>query len=77
MKIFFLIRGVREYSCGYRAYSASIIKAISVYGNSFIQLRGLGFTCTLEKLVKLHMIGARFSEVPFVLRMIKKLVKAR
>ena len=43
MKIFFPIRGVREYSCGYRAYSASIIKkAISVYGNSFIQLHGLG-----------------------------------
>jgi dolichol-phosphate mannosyltransferase len=69
MKIFFPIRGVREYSCGYRAYSASIIKhAISTYGNSFIQLRGLGFTCTLEKLVKLHMLGARFVEVPFVLR---------
>jgi dolichol-phosphate mannosyltransferase len=69
MKLFFPIRGVREYSCGYRAYSASIIKnAISTYGNSFIQLRGLGFTCTLEKLVKLHMLGARITEVPFVLR---------
>lgn len=69
MKLFFPIRGLREYSCGYRAYSASIIKrAITVYGNSFIQLKGLGFTCTLEKLVKLHMLGARFAEVPFVLR---------
>ena len=67
------MRGVREYSCGYRAYSASIIKnAISTYGNSFIQLKGLGFTCTLEKLVKLHMLGARISEVPFVLRYDKK-----
>ena len=74
MKAFFPMRGVREYSCGYRAYSASIIKnAISTYGNSFIQLRGLGFTCTLEKLVKLHMLGARITEVPFVLRYDKKI----
>ena len=74
MKLFFPMRGVREYSCGYRAYSASIIKnAISTYGNSFIQLRGLGFTCTLEKLVKLHMLGARITEVPFVLRYDKKI----
>ena len=73
MKVFFPIRGIREYSCGYRAYSASIIKnAISTYGNSFIQLRGLGFTCTLEKLVKLHMLGARITEIPFVLRYDKK-----
>ena len=73
MKVFFPIRGVREYSCGYRDYSASIIKrAISTYGNSFIQLRGLGFTCTLEKLLKLHMLGARITEVPFVLRYDKK-----
>ena len=73
MKIFFPISGVREYSCGYRAYSASIVKkAISTYGNSFIQLRGLGFTCTLEKLVKLHMLGANFAEVPFILRYDKK-----
>jgi dolichol-phosphate mannosyltransferase len=73
MKFFFPIRGVREYSCGYRAYSAAIIKqAISTYGNSFIQLRGLGFTCTLEKLIKLHMLGARITEVPFELRYDKK-----
>lgn len=73
MKLFFPIRGIREYSCGYRAYSASIIKlAIATYGNAFIQLRGLGFTCTLEKLIKLHMLGARITEVPFELRYDKK-----
>ena len=78
MKAFFPMRGVREYSCGYRAYSASIIKnAISTYGNSFIQLRGLGFTCTLEKLVKLHMLGARIVEVPFVLRYDKKVSSSK
>jgi dolichol-phosphate mannosyltransferase len=69
MKIFFPIRGLREYSGGFRAYRAALIqKAIGTYGNNFIQLKGLGFTCTLEKLVKLDLIGARFTEVPFVLR---------
>lgn len=74
MKCIFPMSGVREYSCGYRAYRASIIKtAISFYGNQFIQLKGLGFTGTLEKLVKLNIIGARFSEVPFELRYDQKL----
>ena len=69
MKVFFPISGLKEYSCGFRAYSASIIKkAVLFYGNNFIQLKGMGFTCTLEKLVKLKIIGARFGEVPFMLR---------
>ena len=69
MKIFFPIRGVRDYSCGFRAYRAAIIQnAVGFYGNDFVQLKGLGFTGTLEKLVKLDLIGARFAEVPFVLR---------
>ena len=41
---------------------------LGIYGNNFIQLRGLGFTSTLEMIVKLHMLGCRFAEVPFVLR---------
>lgn len=74
MKALFPIPEVREYSCGYRAYRAGIIRrAIKVFGNDFIQLKGLGFTCTLEKLVKLRMLGARFAEVPFVLRYDRKL----
>ncbi len=69
MKVFFPVPGVREFSCGYRAYRAEVIqKAIAFYGNQFIQLKGLGFTGTLEKLVKLHILGARFGEIPFVLQ---------
>ena len=69
MKFFFPIKGLKEYSCGFRAYRAEIIKrAIDLYGNNFIQLKGLGFTCTLEKIVKLKMLGASFGESPFVLR---------
>ena len=69
MKCFFPIKGVKEYSCGFRGYRAGMIqKAIATFGNNFVQLKGLGFTCTLEKLVKLKILGARFAEVPFVLR---------
>lgn len=69
MKIFFPIPGLKEYSCGFRGYRAEKVKeAIAFYGNNFIQLKGLGFTCTLEKLVKLKLISARFGEVPFMLR---------
>jgi len=73
MKVFFPIKGLREYTCGYRAYRAEIVQlAVTTYGNNFIQLKGLGFTCTLEKLVKLKLLGARFAEAPFVLRYDKK-----
>jgi dolichol-phosphate mannosyltransferase len=69
MKLFFPIAGVHDYSCGFRMYRAEIImRAVRTYGNSFIQLKGMGFTGTLEKLLKLKLLGARFAEIPFVLR---------
>jgi len=69
MKVFFPIAGLKEYSCGFRGYRAEKIKeAVSFYGNNFIQLKGLGFTCTLEKLVKLKLINAKFGEIAFMLR---------
>ncbi len=69
MKAFFPIKGLKEYSCGFRGYNAAKVKeAVNFFGNDFIQLKGLGFTCTLEKLVKLKLLGASFGEIPFVLR---------
>jgi len=69
MKFFFPIKGLKEYSSGFRAYRASlIINAINFYGNNFIQLKGLGFTCTLEKIIKLRILKARFGEAPMILR---------
>jgi dolichol-phosphate mannosyltransferase len=69
MHFVFRIQNTRDYSCGYRAYRAQVIQdAIRIFGNNFIQLRGLGFTSTLEMIVKLHILGAKFVEVPFVLR---------
>jgi len=69
MKILFNIEGIRDFSCGFRAYRVKILKdAIQIFGNGFIQLKGLGFTSTLETIVKLKLLGCRFAEVPFVLR---------
>lgn len=78
MKVFFPIRGLKEYSCGFRAYRAEAIqRAVSFYGNNFIQLKGLGFTCTLEKLIKLKILGMRFGEVPFELRYDQKVSESK
>jgi len=69
MKLLFNVKGIKDYSCGFRAYRARIIKyAIRIFGNGFIQLKGLGFTSTLEMLVKLNILGGKFKEIPFVLR---------
>lgn len=77
-RFFFPLSNVREYTCGYRAYRASIIqRALALYGGSFIQLRGLGFCCTLEKLLKLALIGGKIVEVPFVLRYDLKLSRSK
>jgi dolichol-phosphate mannosyltransferase len=65
---------IKEFTSGYRGYSASILKkAVLIYGNDLIQLKNMGFACTVEKLVKLDLIGAQIVEVPFVLRYDKKL----
>jgi dolichol-phosphate mannosyltransferase len=73
MKVVFPIRGVMEYTCGYRAYRVALIKdAIDIFGNRFIDLKGLGFTGTVETIIKCRMLGARIVEVPFVLRYDRK-----
>jgi dolichol-phosphate mannosyltransferase len=78
MKLIFNIPGIRDYSCGFRAYRAKVLKdAISIFQNGFIQLKGLGFTSTLETIIKLKMLGCRFAEVPFVLRYDRKTSKSK
>ncbi|MCD6355837.1 MAG: glycosyltransferase [Anaerolineaceae bacterium] len=69
MRVLLGIHGVSDYSCGYRAYRVAVLRdALTIFGNNLIQLRGLGFTSTLEIIVKLNVLGCRFAEVPFVLR---------
>lgn len=78
MMIMFPIKGLKEYSSGFRAYKASTLQhAFRVFGNQFIQLKGLGFTCTLEKVVKLKIIGAKFGEAPMILRYDQKVSESK
>jgi len=78
MQVMFNIKGIRDYSCGFRAYRAKVIQdAVAIFGNNFIQLKGVGFTSTLEILVKLKMLGCTFAEVPFVLRYDQKQGKSK
>lgn len=68
LRTFFPLPGVRDYTCGYRAYRAGLVKrAISTYGDRFVEEHG--FTCMAEILLKLAAIGPLvFGEVPLVLR---------
>ncbi len=68
LKLFFPIRGVKEYSCGYRVCRASILKkAFQVFGDRFIRLPHMGFVVTPEILIKFRMMGCRIAEIPFTL----------
>jgi dolichol-phosphate mannosyltransferase len=63
----FRIPGVRDYSCGYRAYRGSILTELRErYGAAVITEND--FASMLELLVRLGRIGARIAEVPLVLR---------
>lgn len=67
----FHLSGVRDYSCGYRAYRASLLqRAMAVYGDRFIEARG--FVVMTELLVKLARFGPRVVEVPLDLRYDRK-----
>jgi dolichol-phosphate mannosyltransferase len=61
------IKGVRDYTCGYRAYSASLIrKADQYYSERFIEQQGFG--CMAEILLKLRRFHPVIREVPMILR---------
>lgn len=65
--VFAHLRGVRDYTCGYRAYKASILKkGIAHYGDRFIEENG--FSCMVEILLKLKIFNPVFTEVPMILR---------
>jgi dolichol-phosphate mannosyltransferase len=78
MRLVFDIKGMKDYSCGFRAYRAKVIKdALYIYGNRFLQMRSFGFTSTLETIVKLDLIGCVFAEVPFGLRYDQKVTESK
>jgi dolichol-phosphate mannosyltransferase len=70
-QLFLKLPEVRDYTCGYRAYRAELLRtAWRKYGESLITRQG--FACTDELLVKLSTLTKRMTEIPFVLRYDKK-----
>lgn len=67
MRLIFPIRGVRDYTCGYRAYSVPLLqRAFDYYGDRLIEEQG--FACMAELLIKLRRLRLLAVEVPILLR---------
>lgn len=67
MRILFPIKGVKDYTCGYRAYSVECLrKAFEKFGNDLIEEKG--FACMAELLIKLRSMDILAVEVPLILR---------
>ncbi len=61
------VRGAKDYTCGYRAYSALILRRMAeVYGETLTTESG--FACMVDLLLKLGSLGAVVAEVPMILR---------
>jgi dolichol-phosphate mannosyltransferase len=61
------IPGVRDYTCGYRAYKHSVLRqAMEYYGDEFVSEKG--FSCMVDVLLKIRRFNFVIGEVPFVLR---------
>ncbi|HOO76663.1 MAG TPA: glycosyltransferase [bacterium] len=66
-KLTFPIRGVRDYTCGYRAYKAFLLKRVFTdYGQEIISEPG--FSCMVDLLLKVNRYEPIITEVPFILR---------
>jgi dolichol-phosphate mannosyltransferase len=71
LRLFFPTPGVRDYTCGYRAYRAGMLmQLVDRHGQELISERG--FACMVDLLLRLREQGAIFSEVPLVLRYDRK-----
>lgn len=59
--------GVRDFTCGYRAYRAAVVvQALADEGATFFDQDG--FQCNVDILLKLRRRGVSFGEVPLILR---------
>jgi dolichol-phosphate mannosyltransferase len=67
-RLIFPLPGVRDYTCGYRAYKAAVLqRVIASYGESFFDQEG--FQCMVDILLKLRREpDLIFGEVPLILR---------
>jgi len=66
-RILFPTRGVKDFTCGYRAYRGSVLtSALSHYGPQFVEADG--FQCMVDILLKLRKLNVIFGEAPIILR---------
>ncbi len=67
IRLMFPTPGVRDFTCGFRAYRAVVLKrAVEKYGSSFVEREG--FECMVDILLKLRKLPLIFGEVPMILR---------
>jgi len=72
MRCVYPIGGVRDYTCGYRAYRAAVLRrALDRYGEAFVDQAG--FQCMVDVLLKLSRLDVVCGEVPLLLRYDRKL----
>ena len=70
-RIVFPIPGVRDFTCGYRAYRAVVLRqAVAHYRAEFVNQEG--FQCMVDILLKLSRMDLRFDEIPITLRYDRK-----
>ena len=63
----FRIPGVRDYTCGFRAYRAEVLRrAMADYGDQFVS--ETGFSCMADVLLKLRKYPLVMGEAPLILR---------
>lgn len=66
-RVMYPIKGVKDYTCGYRAMRADVLKqAMEGYGDKFIDEDG--FQSLVDILLKLRSKKLMFGETPFILR---------
>ena len=66
-KIIMPISGVRDYTCGYRAYRANVLRqTMTHYGQEFVSEKG--FSCMADVLLKMRRFKFVMGEVPMLLR---------
>jgi dolichol-phosphate mannosyltransferase len=76
MRILFPIHGVRDFTCGYRAYRAAVLRqAVAHYQQRFVDQEG--FQCMVDILLKLRRMPLIFGEVPLLLRYDRKAGKSK
>ncbi len=72
-QLFAPMRGVRDFSCGYRLYRAAVVRtSMQHWGDNFISEDGFASMTEILYKINLHP-GAKFGEIPMTLRYDQKI----